>query len=75
MNQPLSIRYELSASRIQMPLTSNTSSEKPGKIPNSKYQIPNKSQILIFNDQSGAAMPYCNLRGSTLTPEPQALNP
>ena len=32
-----------------------------------------KSQIPIFNDQTGAAMPYSNLGGSTPTPEP--LNP
>jgi hypothetical protein len=35
----------------------NFSSEEPGKIQNFKYQIPNKSQIPIFNAQTGVAMP------------------
>jgi hypothetical protein len=42
--------------------------EKPGKISNPKHQIPNKSQIPIFNDLTDVAMPYYNLHGSTPTP-------
>jgi hypothetical protein len=44
---------------------SPSSPEKPGKIPNLKHQITNKSQISIFNDQTGAAMPHRYLCGLT----------
>ena len=46
------------------------------EIPNPKHparktagrQIPNKSQIPIINDQTSAAVPYCNLSDSIPSP-------
>ena len=32
--------------------------------PNTKHQIPNKSQITIFNTQTGAALPHRSFSGS-----------